>query len=80
MTYNMYCIRDAVLDAFEVPWCTFSDASAQRIFGNLLKDADSPYSRNKEDFSLWLVGQFETENGIVSCEPVRLMSGFGGDK
>lgn len=80
MNYNMYCIRDAVLEACEVPWCAISDASAQRTFGNLLKDANSPYSRNKEDFSLWRVGQFDTENGIVSCEPVRLMSGFGGDK
>lgn len=80
MTYSMYCIRDAVLDAFEAPWCALSDASAQRTFVNLLKDDDSPYFRNKEDFSLWRVGQFDTENGIVSCEPVRLMTGFGGDK
>ena len=80
MTYSMYCIRDSVLDSFEAPWCAISDASAQRTFGNLLKDADSPYSRNKEDFSLWRVGQFETDTGIVSCDPVRLMSGFGGDK
>lgn len=80
MNYNMYCIRDAVLDAFEAPWCAISDASAQRTFVNLLNDGESPYSRNKEDFSLWRVGQFQTENGIVSCEVVRLMSGFGGDK
>lgn len=80
MTYSMYCIRDAVLDAFEAPWCALSDASAQRTFVNLLKDDDSPYFRNKEDFSLWRVAQFDTENGIVSCEPVRLMTGFGGDK
>lgn len=80
MIYSMYSIRDAVLDAFEVPWCALSDALAQRTFVNLLNDADSPYSRNKEDFSLWRVGHFDTENGFTSCEPVRLMTGFGGDK
>ena len=80
MIYSMYCIRDAVLDAFEAPWCALSNASAQRTFRNLLEDADSPYSRNKEDYSLWLVGEFDTVDGIRPCEPVRLMSGFGGDK
>lgn len=80
MIYSMYCIRDAVLDAFEAPWCALSDASAQRTFGNLLKDEGSPYSRNKEDFSLWRVGDFDTVDGIISLSPVRLMSGFGGDK
>lgn len=79
MNYNMYCIRDAVLEAFEAPWCALSDASAQRTFGNLLKDEDSPYSRNKADFSLWRVGYFYTNVGIEQCEPVRLMSGLGGD-
>lgn len=79
MIYYMYCIRDSVLEAFEAPWCALSDASAQRTFGNLLKDEDSPYSRNKEDLSLWRVGIFKTDFGIEQSEPVRLMSGLGGD-
>lgn len=80
MTYKMFCIFDFVLGAFEPPFCAISEASARRTFDNLLNDPDSPYSRNKDDFSLWCVGSFNTEHGVTSEMPVQIMTGFGGDK
>ena len=81
MIYPIYSIRDCVLDAFEPPFLALHDAAASRTFRNLLDDSDSPYYKNKDDYSLWCVGSFETSVGLVDCiAPVRLMSGFGGDK
>lgn len=79
MTFSVYCIRDAVLNAFEPPFVALHDAAASRTFRNLLEDSNSPYFLNKSDYSLWHVGDFDTEGGIISFPPVRLMSGFGGD-
>lgn len=79
MNYPVYCIRDAVLDAFEPPFVALHDAAASRTFRNLLEDENSPYFNNKGDYSLWRVGDFNTDVGLTSAPPVRLMSGFGGD-
>lgn len=79
MIYPVYCIRDAVLDAFEPPFVALHDAAASRTFRNLLEDEHSPYSKNKADYSLWRVGEFDTDAGLTAAPPVRLMSGFGGD-
>lgn len=79
MNYPVYCIRDAVLDAFEPPFVALHDAAASRTFRNLLDDPASPYFKNKDDYSLWRVGDFDTSAGLTACPPVRLMSGFGGD-
>lgn len=79
MIYPVYCIRDAVLDAFEPPFVALHDAAASRSFRNALEDPDSPYSKNCSDYSLWRVGEFDTDAGLTAAPPVRLMSGFGGD-
>ena len=79
MIYPVYCIRDAVLDAFEPPFVALHDAAASRSFRNALDDHDSPYSKNPEDYSLWRLGEFDTDAGLSAAPPVRLMSGFGGD-
>ena len=79
MNYPVYCIRDAVLDAFEPPFVALHDAAASRSFRNALDDPDSPYSKNRNDYSLWRVGEFDTDSGLTAAPPVRLMSGFGGD-
>lgn len=81
MIYPIYAIRDAVLDAFEPPFLALHDAAASRTFRNLLYDSGSPYFQNKEDYSLWRVGEFDTIEGVLDrCAPVRVLSGFGGDK
>lgn len=79
MNYPVYCIRDAVLDAFEPPFVALHDAAASRTFRNLLEDVNSPYFKNKADYSLWRVGDFDTDAGLTAAPPVRLMSGFRGD-
>lgn len=79
MNYPVYCIRDAVLDAFEPPFVALHDAAASRTFRNALEDPASPYCKNRDDYSLWRVGEFDTLAGLTASAPVRLMSGFGGD-
>ncbi len=79
--YPVYSIRDCVLDAFEPPFLALHDAAASRTFRNLLDDAGGPYHQNKADYSLWRVGSFDTAEGVLDrIAPVRLISGFGGDK
>lgn len=79
MNYPVYCIRDAVLDAFEPPFAALNDGAASRHFRNLLDDDASPYFKNQADYSLWRVGDFDTLCGLTASPPVRLMFGFGGD-
>lgn len=79
MNYSVYYIRDAVLNAFEPPFVALHDAAASRTFRNLLEDEKSPFFINRDDYSLWRVGEFDSLAGLTASAPVRLMSGFGGD-
>lgn len=61
MKYPMFSIFDAVTRQFSVPAVHNNEAAASRNFAEVFKDVFQP-----EDYSLYCVGEFDTENGSVS--------------
>ncbi len=66
MSKKIYAIRDNKIGSFAPPCLFDNDATAIRAFGDLVsRDKDSLMYLHPEDFSLWSLGEFETENGSI---------------
>lgn len=63
---KIYAIRDNKVGTFAPPCLFENDATAIRAFGDLVsRDKDSLMHLHPEDFSLWSLGQFDTETGRI---------------
>lgn len=67
---KLYAIRDNKVGTFAPPCLFENDATAIRAFGDLVsRDKDSLMHLHPEDFSLWCLGFFNTENGVIEQNP-----------
>lgn len=66
MRTNMYCILDNVSKVFGLPFFQARPEIAKRAVSDLVNDGVSVASKHPEDFSLYCVGSFDDESGLVS--------------
>lgn len=75
---NVYSIRDNKMGSFNVPVLIENDAVAIRQFGDLIsRGGDSVMSIHPSDFTLYLLGQYDSNRGRfknLDC-PVALATG-----
>lgn len=64
MPYGLYAIKDAK-NGFMFPQTDANDETAIRNFSNALRDENSLLYRYCNDFSLWKVGEFNSETGEI---------------
>lgn len=55
-----------------------NDASAIRLFRNAIRDAETTIGRNPEDYVLYRVGCYNTENGLMAGvdAPIPVITGL----
>jgi hypothetical protein len=64
-------VKDTVADIFNDPRVEINAASAIRAFSQSVKESEM-----KDDFQLYQIGTFDTDNGMVTYnDPLRLYSG-----
>jgi len=64
-------VKDTVAEVFNDPRVEVNAGSAIRAFTNSIQG-----NKNKDDFTLYIVGEFDTQNGEVEpCDPVKIYSG-----
>lgn len=63
MVYIMYCIRDNVAEECSPPGIAKNPATAERMFR---ENKDIAATGHAEDFSLKIIGKFNSETGEVS--------------
>lgn len=77
MKYPIYSIRDAKV-GFMTPTLDQNDAAAARNFEHAILNADSLMNSHPADYSLYRIGDFDTESGaITGCMPVHVMDAVG---
>lgn len=69
MKYGIYSINDAVTGFINIS-IDVNDSSAKRNFGHACKNPDSLFFSHSSDYSLYKVGVFDTETGIIESFPV----------
>lgn len=77
MTYGIYSIRDAAAGVFTAPTIDLTNESAIRAFSQALNNSSSIMNFKPSDFSLYLIGTLDVEDGSIDPEipPTMLVSG-----
>lgn len=61
MLYNLYSVRDKIVNAYNAPTLFVNEEAAKRSFRALLQKRPDI----AEDLSLWNLGTFEDETGTI---------------
>lgn len=66
MIMKVYSMLDATAKAYGAPLAFVSDAVAERTAKALLMQNDSDMAKFPEDYSLWCIGEFSSETGVMT--------------
>lgn len=70
MKMNFYSVFDSATNAYMRPFVMQSDGQAIRGFTDESVRADSEMAKHPEDYSLFRIGSFDDNDGILEgCEP-----------
>lgn len=75
MKLKAFSIYDSKVQAFETPFFLRSPGEAVRGFIDLVQDQKTNICRHPEDFSLFMIGEFDPEKG--SIEPYSAPENLG---
>uniref|UniRef100_A0AAU8B9V3 Nonstructural protein n=1 Tax=Dulem virus 104 TaxID=3145581 RepID=A0AAU8B9V3_9VIRU len=83
MKLNVYVIRDQ-RTCFMTPTFDYNDQSAIRNFEHAVLQKESLFNSHAEDYSIYRIGEYDNQTGIISPEvsPVLILDGkdFGSFK
>jgi len=69
MRHGLYAIRDKCAAAFLPPFSLPMDAMAVREFARAANMDDHKFGTNAEDFSLYKLGHYEDDSGVIAPFP-----------
>lgn len=73
MLYNVYSIRD-IYTGFLSPVVELNDNAAKRNFSHAVNQPESLMHTSAKDYSLYFVGQYDTDSGeVIPASPIRLV-------
>lgn len=73
MKLKVFSVLDAKVGSFAAPFFMRSSAEALRAFHVAASDRESMISKHPEDFSLYLIGEFDDDTGALApCTPENL--------
>lgn len=73
MKSKVFSVFDSKVGSFATPWCSPTVASGKRAFGAAVQDQSSMLAKHGEDYSLFLVGEFDELTGmLLPCAPENL--------
>lgn len=66
MKQFMYSVYDDTAKVYSQTFFSLNDATAQRVIKNAVAQPGHNYNMNPEDFSLYLVGEFDDNTGVIT--------------
>lgn len=73
MKLQVFSIYDAVSRNYNLPFYMINVESAVRAFDNALADPEAPASKNPQDYSLFHIGEYDDDGGMLaSISPERI--------
>lgn len=73
---GLYSIFDVKAKAFLAPFSIANDSMAVRSFGDAVNDPSVQFFKHPEDYTLYRVGTFNLEKGVLACDPTMIASGL----
>lgn len=65
MTLELYAIFDSKLGGYLAPFSSANRSTAMRQFETAVMQEDHDFNIHAEDYSLWRLAQYDTEEGII---------------
>jgi len=65
MKQYLFAVYDVKANAFNAPIALLSKAAAIRSFTDAVTDKSTPFGRHPEDYSLFLVGEWDELTGTI---------------
>lgn len=69
MILKLYSVRDHLVNVSHQPWAYADQNAAVRSFVAMCGQRESALSQNPSDFSLQLVGEMNTDTGVIVGYP-----------
>lgn len=66
MKHKVYTVYDQKSEAYLMPFFMQTNASAIRAITDLVNDPQHTFGKHPADYSLFLIGEFEDDQGILS--------------
>ena len=63
---NVYTVHDIKAEAYITPFFLPTDAVAERTFTDCANDRNHQFGKNPADYTLFKVGEFDTQTGVFS--------------
>lgn len=63
---QIFAVRDTAVEAFLAPFYMPSKGAAIRAFGDTVNDPQSGFNKHPQDFSLYFLGDFDEQTGIIA--------------
>lgn len=79
MKFGIYSIKDEKVGKFGSFFADQSDVSAQRGFAMAVNSGDGVMNYAPADFTLFIIGEFDNEKGVIVPEPFPRMLVSGSD-
>lgn len=75
MKLVLVAIWDRRMEEYSPPMCQHTLGTAERMFGDMCNQADSPMNKHPEDYELHHLGHFDSAEGSFETkEPERLLT------
>ncbi|WNK15069.1 MAG: nonstructural protein [Microvirus sp.] len=74
MKTQIFTVYDSTAKAFHNPYYSANVPSGQRAFRTAVSDQTTLFYKSSEDFTLWHIGEFDDEKGIINAfnAPINL--------
>ena len=69
MKVKVFTIRDDKMEQYNQPFFVQTIGAAEREFTDLANNPDQPISRHAEDYTLFLLGEYNQADGSIEMEP-----------
>lgn len=66
MIYKMFCIYDSKIEAYNRPFTARSKGEAIRSLITEASNSESPLAKHAADYTLFEIGEFNDDNGIIT--------------
>lgn len=68
MKQKIFTIRDDKLETYNVPFFVPTIGAAERDFTDHANNPESPLYKHPEDYTLFLLGEYDQSSGLVDME------------
>ncbi len=74
MNLQLFSVYDSKLEEYLPPFHSANENTAIRAFSGAIKQENHDFHSHAEDYSLWLIADYDTKSAAILCEPIHCIA------